>query len=100
MQQEMFSSLLMMGGFMAVFYWLVLRPQQKKQAEHQQLMNALTVGDEVLMQSGVLGRIEALGDPFIALKIGDAVTIQVQRASVQKKLPKGTFDALMSPDAK
>jgi preprotein translocase subunit YajC len=81
----------MMGLFVVIFYFLLIRPQQKKQKEHQAMLSKLAAGDEVVTAGGILGRITEVGDNFVTLEIADNVRIKVQRYQVTTLVPKGTL---------
>ena len=81
----------MMGLFVVIFYFLLIRPQQKKQKEHQAMLGKLAAGDEVVTAGGILGRIIEIGDNFVTLEIADGVRIKVQRFQVTSLVPKGTL---------
>lgn len=85
------SMFIMMGLFVVVFYFLLIRPQQKKQKEHQAMLGKLAAGDEVVTAGGILGRIVEVGDQFLTLEIADNVRIKVQRFQVTTLVPKGTL---------
>jgi preprotein translocase subunit YajC len=85
------SMFIMMGLFVVVFYFLLIRPQQKKQKEHQAMLGKLAAGDEVVTAGGILGRIVEISDNFITLEIADNVRIKVQRFQVTTLVPKGTL---------
>lgn len=74
-----------------VFYFLLIRPQQKKQKEHRAMIEALTVGTEVVTGGGVLGKITEVGEQFVTLEIADKVHVKVQRHSIGAVLPKDTI---------
>ncbi len=74
-----------------VLYFIMIRPQMKKQKEHKAMVEALAKGDEVIIAGGVLGRVSKLGDSFLHVEVSNGVELQVQRASVIQVLPKGTF---------
>src|SRR4030095_14912502 len=82
---------IMMGLFVVIFYFLLIRPQQKKQKEHQAMLTKLAAGDEIVTAGGILGRIVEIGDNFITLEIADNVRIKVQRFQVTSLVPKGTL---------
>ena len=84
------SALLFPIGLIVVFYFLLIRPQQRKQKEHRQMVEALSTGDEVVTGGGVLGKITEVGDQFLTVEIADRVSVKVQRHSVAAVLPKGT----------
>ena len=78
----------------AVFYFLLIRPQQKKAKEHKALIEALSKGDEVVTNSGIAGRVAKVGDDFVALEIAANVEIQIQKPAIAVVLPKGTLKNL------
>jgi preprotein translocase subunit YajC len=78
----------------ALFYLLLIRPQQKKAKETKQMLSALNKGDEVMTQGGFAGRISKISDQFVSLEIAAGVEIQVARAAITGKLEKGTIKSL------
>jgi len=74
-----------------VFYFLLIRPQQKRAKEHKAMVSALAAGDEVVIAGGVLGRIAEIRDQFLVVEIADGVQVKVQRHTVTSVLPKGTL---------
>ena len=86
-----FALPLMMVAFIVIFYFLLMRPQQKKTKEHQQLISKLAVGDEVVTNGGVLGRITDVGDSFVTLEVAEGVRIKVQKVQITQLVPKGTL---------
>ncbi|MGD9708569.1 MAG: preprotein translocase subunit YajC [Halothiobacillaceae bacterium] len=74
-----------------VMYFLLIRPQIKRQKEHKKLIDALTKGDEVLTSGGLVGRVVELTDAFITVEVAEGTTIIVQRSAVTTVLPKGTI---------
>jgi preprotein translocase subunit YajC len=81
----------MMLVMMAVLYFVMIRPQMKKQKEHTAMISALAKGDEVITGGGLLGKVSKMGDSFIGLEVSSGVEIQVQRSAVIQVLPKGTI---------
>ena len=75
----------------ALFYFIAIRPQRKRQKEHQDMLGKLAVRDEVATTSGILGRVTALEQDFVVLKVADDVEIKLQKWAVQSVLPKGTL---------
>ena len=78
-------------AMVAMFYFMLFRPQQKKQKEHQALMSKLAAGDEVVTTGGLLGKITDVGDSFVTLEVADGVRIKVQKFQVSALMPKGTL---------
>jgi preprotein translocase subunit YajC len=81
----------MMVAFVAIFYFLLLRPQQKKAKDHQVMIAKLATGDEVVTSGGVLGRITDVGDAFVTIEIADGVRVKIQKGQVTSLMPKGTL---------
>jgi preprotein translocase subunit YajC len=81
----------MMAVFVVIFYFLLIRPQQKKQKEHQAMLSKITVGDEVVTAGGILGKVIEVGDNFLTIEIAENVRIKVQRFQVTSLVPKGTL---------
>jgi preprotein translocase subunit YajC len=74
-----------------VLYFIMIRPQMKRQKEHKAMIDALGKGDEVVIAGGVLGRVSKMGDNYLHVEVAPSVELQVQRASVVQVLPKGTY---------
>lgn len=83
-----------MIAIFVVFYFLLIRPQQKKAKEARAMLDALQKGDEIVTAGGVLGRISKLGDQYLTVEIASGTEIMVQRGAVAQLLPKGTIKAL------
>jgi preprotein translocase subunit YajC len=86
-----YESLILIVLMFAVLYFLMIRPQMKRAKEHKTMIEALQKGDEVVAAGGMLGRVNKISDNYVTLEIADNVEIQMQRASVQLVLPKGTL---------
>jgi preprotein translocase subunit YajC len=84
------STLLFPIGLIVVFYFLLIRPQQKKQKEHRQMVETVGAGDEVVTGGGVIGKVTEVGDQFLTVEIADGVSVKVQRHTLAAVLPKGT----------
>ena len=78
-------------GMFAVVFFLMIRPQMKRQKEQKQMLEALAKGDEIVTAGGVLGRIAKLGDTYVHIETGNGVELQVQRSAIVQILPKGTL---------
>ncbi len=74
-----------------VLYFVMIRPQMKRQKEHKAMIDALAKGDEVVTAGGVLGKVAKLGDSYVHVEVADGVELQVQRTAVVQVLPKGTL---------
>lgn len=93
-QQGGMLQIVMLVGLFALMYFMLIRPQRKRQKEHQQLVEALSKGDEVVMTSGMLGRVVEVGDVYITLDVGGDIKLKFQKAAVHAVLPKGTIKAI------
>ncbi len=91
---DMLTSFLPMIAIFVVFYFLLIRPQQKRAKEQRELLSALEKGNEVVTAGGIVGRISKLSDQYVTVEVAPNVEITVQRASVSQLLPKGTLKAL------
>ncbi|WP_199096500.1 preprotein translocase subunit YajC [Dyella sp. ASV21] len=74
-----------------VFYFLMIRPQMKRQKEHRTMVAALSKGDEVVTNGGIAGKVADVGESFITVEIAPNVMIKLQKGAVQQVLPKGTL---------
>ena len=74
-----------------VLYFIMIRPQMKRQKEHKAMVEALAKGDEVITSGGVLGKVSKLGESILSVEIANGVEIQIQRSAVTQVLPKGTI---------
>lgn len=77
-----------------LLYFLMIRPQMKRQKEHKSMVEALGKGDEVITAGGVLGKITKIGEVYVHLEVADGTEILVQKNSVSTLLPKGTIKSL------
>jgi len=90
-QQPSWSFPIMMIGLFVVFYFLIIRPQNKRAKEHRAMLQALAKGDEIVTAGGIAGRVDEIGDAFITVEIASNVKIKIQRNAVSQVLPKGTI---------
>ena len=74
-----------------VLYFVMIRPQMKRQKEHRSMIEALAKGDEVATAGGLLGKVAKLGDTHLSVEIAPGVEVQLQRNAVVQVLPKGTI---------
>ena len=74
----------------AVLYFIMIRPQMKRQKEHKAMVEALAKGDEVVTAGGLLGKVVKAGDAFLTVEVATGVEVQIQRTAVNQVLPKGT----------
>ncbi|MGI9344295.1 MAG: preprotein translocase subunit YajC [Gammaproteobacteria bacterium] len=89
-QGDPLMSLLPLVLIFVVFYFLLIRPQNKRQKEHREMVSSLAVGDEVVTAGGVLGKVTEVHDQFLHVQVADGVVLKVQRHTVGAVMPKGT----------
>jgi preprotein translocase subunit YajC len=85
-----FVELLPIVIIFVIFYFLLIRPQQKRAKEHKAMVEAINKGDEVVTNGGLLGKITKVGDNFVTLDVAEGTSVKVQRGSVAALMPKGT----------
>lgn len=90
----MMANLLMIAVFVAIFYFLIWRPQSKRAKEHRTLIESLGVGSEVVFAGGLMGRITKLEGDFAVVELNRGNEVKIQRASVISVLPEGTLNNL------
>jgi preprotein translocase subunit YajC len=90
MQSTLMSMLPLLLMF-AVLYFVMIRPQMKKQKEHRAMIEALAKGDEVVTAGGLLGKVSKIGEAYIGVELASGVEVQLQRNAVVQVLPKGTL---------
>ncbi|MFT7721356.1 MAG: preprotein translocase subunit YajC [Roseateles sp.] len=74
-----------------VLYFVMIRPQMKRQKEHKAMLEALAKGDEVVTAGGVVGKVSKLGDSFVHVEVATGVELQLQRSAITQVLPKGSL---------
>jgi preprotein translocase subunit YajC len=94
----MFDQFWIFPLMLAVMYFMIIRPQQKKAKELQKTLAALQKGDEVVTQGGLAGRISKVGENYVTLSVAEgkdgAIDIVVQKSAINTMLPKGTLKTL------
>ncbi|TCB78870.1 preprotein translocase subunit YajC [Acinetobacter sp. ANC 4173] len=93
-QPSLVTNLLMIAVFVAIFYFLIWRPQSKRAKEHRSLVESLGVGSEVVFAGGLMGKITKLEGDFAVVELNRGVEVKIQRASVISVLPEGTLNNL------
>jgi len=81
-------------ALVAVFYFLVLRPQSKRAKEQKAMIEALQRGDEVVTAGGVVGSVIKVHEQYVGVEIAENLVVTVQKSAVQSVLPKGTIKAI------
>ena len=87
-----YELLFMVVVFFLIMYFLVIRPQNKRNKEHKALLSALSKGDEITTSGGVLGKVTHVGESLVYIEVQKGVELRIQKHSVASVLPKGTLD--------
>ena len=88
--QSTIMGLLPLVLMFVVVYFVMIRPQMKRQKEHKAMVEALAKGDEVVTAGGFLGKISKIGEAYVGVELASGVEVQMQRSAVTQVLPKGT----------
>ncbi|CAM3841756.1 preprotein translocase subunit YajC [Parendozoicomonas haliclonae] len=91
---SMVGQLVMLGGFVLIFWLLIWRPQSKRAKDHKKLLEGIGKGDEVVTTGGIVGKVVSVADDFVTLQVGTNVELKFQKGSVAATLPKGTMKAI------
>ena len=86
----MLSALLLPVLLLVVFYFLLIRPQNKRAKEQREMLSKIATGDEVATAGGILGKVTEVGDQFLTVEIASGVAVKLQKFQVAQVLPKGT----------
>ncbi|MFZ5948953.1 MAG: preprotein translocase subunit YajC [Stygiobacter sp.] len=78
----MISTLIMFGAIFAIFYFMIIRPQQKRQKEHQKMLDSLQKGDKVIMTGGIHGTVAGIEDKTVLIDVGNNVKIKFERSAI------------------
>ena len=90
-QGDPIMSFLPLVVIFVLFYFLLIRPQQKRQKEHKQMVEALEVGQEVVTGGGVLGKVTEVADLWVTIEVANGVSLKVQRNTIAALMPKDTI---------
>ena len=84
-------SLLPLVLIFALFYFLLIRPQQRRSKQHKSMLSEIKIGDEVASNGGLLGRVTDVDENRVTLKVASGVNVQVQKHAIAQMIPKGIF---------
>ena len=87
----MLSTLLFPVILIAIMYFLMIRPQMKRQKEHRAMLDKLAKGDEVITNGGIAGTVVGIGENFITVEVASGGQLKLQRGAITSVLPKGTL---------
>ena len=81
-------------GFLALMYFMTIRPQQKRMKALQSMMDGLEKGDEVVAAGGIIGRIKDINGPYVSIEVSENITFKLQKSAISNTLPKGTIASI------
>jgi preprotein translocase subunit YajC len=88
------TSILLIGGMFALMYFMIIRPQRKRQKEHQAIIDNVGKGDEVVTNGGILGKVLKVDEHYMVIEVANNVELKLQKVALQAVLPKGTIKAI------
>jgi preprotein translocase subunit YajC len=88
------TSILLIGGMFVLMYFMIIRPQRKRQKEHQSIIENVAKGDEVVTNGGILGRVLKVDENYMVIEVADKVELKLQKVALHAVLPKGTIKAI------
>lgn len=87
-------SLIMIAAIFILFYFMLIRPQNKRTKEHRELISQLKKGDEIITSGGILGKVVQLNEQYIKVSLAEGIEVNLQKGAVSAVLPKGTLKSL------
>ena len=81
-------------GFLALMYFMTIRPQQTRMKALQEMMDGLEKGDEVVAAGGIIGRIKEIKGPYVSIEVSENITFKLQKTAIANTLPKGTIASI------
>ncbi len=94
MQSQLFSTLLFFGFLLLFMYIVIIRPQNKRNKEINEMLSKLEVGTEVIAASGIIGKVKAIKGEYISIEVSDNVVFKLQKSAIVSILPKGTIASI------
>ena len=86
------SSILMLVAFFAIVYFLLMRPQMKRNKEQRKMLSEIAKGDEVITTGGIVGKIVKVGENYTEIQIAENTVIKIQKNAISTALPKGAIN--------
>ena len=93
-QTSFFSPLLFLGFLLLFFYIVIIRPQNKRNKEINEMLSNLEIGTEVIAASGIIGKVKAIKGDYISIEVSENVVFKLQKSAIANILPKGTIDSI------
>ena len=93
-QQSPWTSFIFLGGFILIFYFMLIRPQSKRAKEHKALMQGIGKGDEVITAGGILGKVIKVDEQYVSVAVAENMNVKMQKSSISAVPPKGTIKSI------
>ena len=93
-QTSFFSPLLFLGFLLLFMYIVIIRPQNKRNKEINEMLSNLEIGTEVIAASGIIGKVKAIKGDYISIEVSENVVFKLQKSAIANSLPKGTIDSI------
>lgn len=87
----MMGNIFLLVGFLLIFYFMLIRPQSKRAKEHQSLVSNIAKDDEVIINGGILGKVQKITEQYFVVSVADGIDITVQKQAISASIPKGTM---------
>ncbi|MBK52909.1 MAG: preprotein translocase subunit YajC [Gammaproteobacteria bacterium] len=87
-------NLFLFGGMLALFYFILWRPQSKRAKEHKDLVAGISKGDEVMTSGGLMGKVTRVNEEYVAIEVAKEVELKLQKSAIAAALPKGTISQI------
>ena len=91
---DLFSTLIFFGFLLLFMYFIIIRPQNKRNKEINAMLSNLDVGAEVIAASGIIGKVKAIKGEYISIEVSENVVFKLQKSAIASILPKGTIDSI------
>ncbi len=88
------TSILLIGGMFVLMYFMIIRPQRKRQKDHQSIIENVSKGDEIVTNGGILGKVLKVDENYMVIEVANNVELKLQKVSLHAVLPKGTIKAI------
>jgi|TARA_B100002052_G_scaffold177630_1_gene161713 preprotein translocase subunit YajC len=91
---DLFSTLIFFGFLLLFMYFIIIRPQNKRNKEINAMLSNLDVGAEIIAASGIIGKVKAIKGEYISIEVSENVIFKLQKSAIASILPKGTIDSI------
>jgi preprotein translocase subunit YajC len=93
-QPSLWPTFIFIGGLFLFMYFMIIRPQNKRNAQIKDMLSKLEKGSEVIAASGILGKVKDISGAYVSIEISDNNVIKLQKSAIANILPKGTIDSI------